>query len=283
MSTEPEIRRLSKALFAMAKGASMLAFAGEAAALMLGAWFAIVHTPEWTSITALAGVALVTFVLRGCADAWKEKADEQLRKLDLADGLGQAIAQRDRADILADAPVFASWLARRRSEDESYFASARPGSPVRLVENLRESAWWTSHLGRTAEALQRIWLFLFGTLAVGTLILNVARAGITPTFFTAPTFAVAVLLFLFTNGPYRRLGEFRALHEAAARVESDAGHLLDMAERIDEPRALLLAAQYHLARKGAPLLPAFVWRLRKGTLNRLWEAVAREQIGPAGA
>ena len=94
---------------------------------------------------------------------------------------------------------------------------------------------------------------------------------------------IAVLLFLFTSGPYRRLGEFRALHEAAAWVESEAGHLLDHPDLIDEPRALLLAAKYHLARKGAPLLPAFVMWLREARLNPLWEAVAREQAGPAGA
>ncbi|HLL46328.1 MAG TPA: hypothetical protein VK399_06450, partial [Longimicrobiaceae bacterium] len=165
----------------------------------------------------------------------------------------------------------------------AYFASTRPGSPLRLVENLRESAWWTLHLGRTAETLQRLWITLFAVLGVGTLAMEAMRAVTASTFFTAPSFAIAVLLFLFTSGPYRRLGEFRALHESAARVETEAGHLLDHPDRIDEPRALLLAAKYHLARKGAPLLPAFVMWLREARLNPLWEAVAREQAGPAGA
>lgn len=118
---------------------------------------------------------------------------------------------------------------------------------------------------------------LFFFLGITTLALGTFRAITAITFFTGPSFAVAVLLFLFTSGPYRRLAEFRALHEAAGRLETKAGHLLEHPGPIGESQALLLASEYHLARKGAPLLPAFVWRLRKGRLNRLWQAVAQEQ------
>lgn len=283
MSAAAEIRSLSQALFRMAKGASGLAFVGETAALVLGAWMAFMRAPEWTSITVLAILALITFYLRGVADDWKERANEQLCVLDLADGLGRPIPHRERADILAEAPAPARWLARRQDGAGAYFASPKPGSPLRLVENLRESAWWTSHLSRTAESLQRVWITLFGLLGVGTLAMEAVR-GVTPsTFLMNPSFAIAMLLFLFTSGPYRRLGEFRALHDAAAKVETEAGHLLEHPERIVESQALLLAARYHLARKGAPLLPGFVWRLRRATLNPLWDAVVHEQAGPASA
>lgn len=280
---EPEIRTLSQALFSLAKWASRLALASEVLALVFGAWLAFIRAAEWTSIPLLALLALATFFFRGLADAWKDQADEQLRKLDLADGLGRPISARDRADLMADAPRLAVWLSRRRTA-EPYFASASTGSPRRLVENLRESAWWTWHLGRTAEWLQKVWLVLFGTVGVGTLAMQAIRpGGFSGEFLAKPSLAVALLLFLFTSGPYGRLGKFRSLHEAAHDVEMKAGHLLDHPERIDESAALLLAADYHLARKGAPLLSSLVWRLRKAELNQLWGGVAQGQADPVGA
>ncbi|HYW06494.1 MAG TPA: hypothetical protein VE913_06040 [Longimicrobium sp.] len=280
---EPEIRALSQALFGMAKWASRLALTSEVVALVFSARLAIARAPEWTSVPLLALLALVTFLFRGLADAWRDQADEQLRKLDLADGLGRPISARDCADLMANAPRLAVWLSRRRPA-ESYFASASTGSPRRLVENLRESAWWTWHLGRTAEWLQKVWLIVFGTFGVGTLAMQAIRpGGFSGGFLTKPSLAVALLLFLFTSGPYGRLGKFRSLHEAAHDVEMKAGHLLDHPERIDESKALLLAGDYHLARKGAPLLSSLVWRLRKAELNRLWGGVARGPADPMGA
>jgi hypothetical protein len=123
-------------------------------------------------------------------------------------------------------------------------------------------------------------MWLFGLLGVGTLL----KEALLPTaphqglagFFWAPSFATALLLFLFTSGPYRRLGEYRSLHEAAKRVCAEADRLLHAPDRLSETDALLLAGAYHLARKGSPLLPGFIWRLRRGKLNRLWNDVAQE-------
>ncbi|HYR08564.1 MAG TPA: hypothetical protein VEQ60_12370 [Longimicrobium sp.] len=281
--TDQEARRLSKALFGIAKSASAVAFTGELAALVLGGWLAVTQVPQWSSTTVLGALALLTFLARSTAERWKEQGDDVLRRLDLADGLGRAVTPHELADFDAGAPALANWLSRGADAAEPYFASRLPPSPARLVENLRESAWWTSHVARTAEWLQRIWITSFAVLGVWSLMVAAMRAGSASSFLAAPGFAVAVLIFLFTDGPYRRVGEFREFREAAARVEMEAGHSLRQPDRITEPDALLLAAQYHLARKGSPLLPAIVWRLRAPRLNRLWAEVARHQAGPAGA
>jgi hypothetical protein len=282
-ATDEEARGLSKALFGIAKSASAVAFAGELTALVLGGWLAVTQVPQWSSTTALGGLALLTFLARSTAERWKEQGDAVLRRLDLADGLGQAVTPHELAEFDAGAPFLANWFARGAGAGVPYFASRLPPSPARLVENLRESAWWTSHVVRTAEWLQRVWIMSFAVLGVWALMMAAMRAGDTSSFLTAPGFAVAVLIFLFTDGPYRRVGEFREFREAAARVELEAGHRLKQPASIPETDALLLAADYHLARKGAPLVPAVVWRLRAPRLNRLWGEVARNQAGPAGA
>jgi hypothetical protein len=286
MSTgEPDVRSVSKALFTLAKAASNLALLGEITAMGLAAWFAFAQVPEWQNIPALAGLALLTFYLHGVADRWKDEADGLLRRLDVADGLGTGISPRSRADLLSEISDWVIWLASRRPASRDYFASQTPGSPRRLVENMRESAWWTTRIGRSAEAMQKLWVWLFGLLGIGVLIVEALRPSSTQQglagFLTTPSFVIAVLLFLFTSGPYRRIGEYRALHEAAKDIDARAERMLDSPERVSEAAARQLAADYHLARKGSPLLPGFIWSMRQRKLNRLWGDVARESTESA--
>jgi hypothetical protein len=282
---EPDVRSVSKALFALAKAASNLALLGEITAMGLGAWFAFARVPEWQNIPVLAALALLTFYLHGMADRWKEQADGMLRLLDVVDGLGTRIPPRSRADILAEISDGVIWLAGLRPAPNEYFASLTPGSPRRLVENMRESAWWTMRIGRSAEAMQKLWVWLFGLLGVCVLVVEALRPGGTQQglsgFLTTPSFVIAVLLFLFTSGPYRRIGEYRAFHEAAKDIDARAERMLDAPERITEAAARQLAADYHLARKGSPLLPGFIWSMRQRKLNRLWGEVARESTQSA--
>jgi hypothetical protein len=281
----PDVRSVSKALFTLAKSASNMALLGEISAMGLGAWFAFAHVPEWKNIPILAVLALVTFYLHDVAGRWNDQADSLLRLLDIADGLGTGITPRDRADALAEVSDTAIWLAGLRPASSAYFASQTPGSPRRLVENMRETAWWTKRIARSAEAMQKLWVGLFGILGAGVLAVSALRPGAPQQglsgFLTTPSFVIAVLLFLFTSGPYKRIGEYRAFHEAAKDVDARAERMLDAPERITEATARQLAADYHLARKGSPLLPGFIWSMRQRKLNRLWGDVAREDVQPA--
>ena len=282
---EPDLRSVSKALFTFVKCASNLAFIGEVSAVVLGAWFAFTRVPEWRNIPALAVLALAVSFLHGVADRWKDQADGLLRLLDIEDGLGVATAPRDRVDALAEVSDSAIRLAGWRPAAAAYFASATAGSPRRLVENMRESAWWSTRIGRSAEAMQKLSVWIFGGLGVGVLALGALRPGAlthgVEGFLASPSFLIAVLLFLFTSGPYKRIGEYRAFHEAAREIDARAERMLDAPERITEAAARQLAADYHLARKGSPLLPGFIWSMRQRKLNRLWNSVARHGALPA--
>lgn len=145
---------------------------------------------------------------------------------------------------------------------------------------MRESAWWTTRIARNAEAMQKVWVWVFGLLGAGILAVTALRPGVPQqglaAFLTTPSFVIAVLLFHFTSGPYKRIGEYRSFHEAAREIDARAERLLDAPERITEAAARQLAADYHLARKGSPLLPGFIWSMRQRKLNQLWSAVARE-------
>lgn len=285
MSTDqPGVRSVSGALFTLAKGASNAALILELSAMGLSAWFAFARVPEWKNVPILAVLALVTLYLHGIVARWNDQADGLLRLLDIADGLGIPITARERADALADVSDNAIRLAGFRPVPKEYFASQTPPSPRRLVENTRESAWWSTRIGKSAETMQKLWVSVFGILGVIVLGVSALRPavpdqGITG-FLTTPAFVIAVLLFLFTSGPFKRIGEYRAFHEAAKDVDARAERLLDATE-ITEAKARQLAAEYHLARKGSPLLPGFLWSLRQRKLNRLWSDVAREGVQPA--
>jgi len=137
-------------------------------------------------------------------------------------------------------------------------------------------------VGQTSAALQRVAIVLFAAMAVAALAAGAMRSGTTPGLFTAPSLAVAVLLFLFTSGPQRRLRELTRYREESARIAAESSAVLKHLDAVSESEALLLASEYHLARKGSPLLSGFVWRMRARKLNRLWTEHFREEVRPAG-
>ena len=124
---------------------------------------------------------------------------------------------------------------------------------------------------------------LFSVLSIVALAAAAMRSGTTQALFTAPSLAVAVLLFLFTSGPHRRLRELRRFRGDSARVAAEATAVLKHPTTITESDALQLAAEYHLARKGSPLLSGLVWRARARKLNRLWSEHFGEGVRPTGA
>lgn len=269
---DPELRKLSQVVFMCANVAAIAAFVAEAAALVLGGFFTYVDAPLATSTTPMVLLALAVVFLRGTAESWKEHANAQLRALDLANGFGQRIDPDERRDLLASAPWLPAFIARGASHPAPYFASERHGSPARLVEIIRESAWWTGQLSGSAERWQKRWVGAFVFVAGWTLLQQALTSGgfLSGAFFASPAFVVGLLLFLITSGPGRRIAEYRAFGDAARQVCGEAARLLDSRTEVTEGKAAKLAADYHLARKGAPLLPTLLWKIRQKELDRLW-------------
>src|SRR6266511_1000564 len=103
-----------------------------------------VLSPGW-GLTFLA-ISVGGPICQCRSDSLRQRAETLLRHDELEEGLRCEINLKVLSDYFATAiPVEAGSKVRAR-EQGSFYASTRPRGPVRALENLQESAWWTQHL-----------------------------------------------------------------------------------------------------------------------------------------
>ena len=217
------------------------------------------------------------------SDYVKSKSNYLRRHLDLLDSLGWQLRERVYADFLAKCP--ASLVARaseHRAAKESWFSSKLPCGPHRLMNNVIESAWWSQHI---ADATCIICVIIFATAMIlsfaGMLISLLSAGQPTPwapvTYVHVANVVTALLLFLFSVGLVRLIISYRAFAMKCKEAEHAA---LAFAKSRDmpEPQAIKIFYEYALARDIAPMLPTWVYRLRKSHFNRLWSSRAPVEV-----
>ena len=96
------------------------------------------------------------------------------------------------------------------------------------------------------------------------LLLSATSLSGTPVGLVAAKFISATLVFLISIGTLRSWLAYAALSQKAGDLDAEAGRLL-AAGKLDAFEAQRLLAEYQLARASAPLVPTWVWRLRRDT------------------
>lgn len=269
MTGRPSLRALSQVQFSIAQWALATGMLFEMLALVIGIRGALNPEQDGWSSVFLALLALATLAVRAVSEHFGGAANDILRRLDLVDGLGRQVRPIDEADLIDDAPAPVRWLACRK-KDEPYFASDTPQGARRLVENLRESAWWTKRLSRNMATLMGIVMLVL--IAVGVLTLMMAINGLVgrAALTRSSTWLSPLILFVIGVSPAQAGRKYAALHAKARRIQDRADDLLEGAE-ITEVDGLDLAAEYHLARQAAPVVPTLLYYLRRPQLNDLWK------------
>ena len=120
-------------------------------------------------------VALCSLCAEYClwkSDGHRRLAEDLRRKTDMEDSLGWRISAGEMRDVLARIPNNIRDLAESESSTEPYFASLEETGPVRMLENLRESAWWSKHLSEKTAKLY-LWI-MTGLFAISLTVLIVS-------------------------------------------------------------------------------------------------------------
>jgi flagellar biosynthesis protein FliQ len=206
------------------------------------------------------------------SDILKGRAEQLKRKIELFDGLGWTISPADLSDALAKIS------SRRRNlilkaVKENYFASQTSVGPKRAVENLQESAWWSKDLAGTTLILCAI---VTVVLVVGSLIsLGVAVSAVkdTATLENTSRVIAAIVSLIVSLGLIRLMSGYFAFGRRSEQVEKATVHLLG--GTVSEVEAIKLLHDYQIARSAAPLIPDWIWKLRRKTLNELWDQYRR--------
>lgn len=149
------------------------------------------------------------------------------------------------------------------------FLSEEPLGPRRVLENLAESAWFTKRLANTCS-------YILGTLFVVALCGGIAMllySGLSPeqslvrAAFTRSV--AATFTFLLSVGVLRSWIAFASLSNRAGHIHDKAIRLLEAASP-DPLEAQGLLAEYQVHRASAPLIPTWLWKVRRQKLNAIW-------------
>jgi len=226
-------------------------------------------------------VALLTLLAEtaGYRSDWaRSKAQGLRRRLDLLDSFGWAIPNAEYSDILASVPGYVHADALNRPTRGPYFASAAQPGPVRAVENVSESAWFSKHLSEEMGHLCAATIAVTGVSAIAALTAAIHSVGDAAASTSVARVVTSALMLLLSLGVVRMMAGYYAFAHAAATAEAGAERLLESGTP-SEREALKLVCEYQVSRSASPLIPEWLWQWRRNALNELWRSL-RRRAGP---
>lgn len=215
---------------------------------------------KWPALVAAAVVSLVAAGLRWWSEAVRGDADRLHRMHDISVNLGQLPDREVVADVEARRSRLTAGAETVGLPQLRYFEATDTPSPHLLVVNMRESSWWTAQLADTAKRI--VYIITSVASVVPFCLLVLADSVLLRAY--GITICVVVLMDMFHLGvSYGRLSTAcnSAFSEFGALAKDDA---------LSERHALLAATNYHFIRRGGPLVPDWLWRIRREKLNTVW-------------
>lgn len=206
------------------------------------------------------------FVLRLIGENKLELGEEIRRSIMLSDGLGITLSPSDWVRLAQK--VGKTNFSQSPAGNQYYYSKAVPG-PQRLLENLRESSFWTNCLAKTSsDILLCVFILIISTAVICT----VAVAASIKDVAEINSFATAVIPFMafWASSDFLNLKiKFDKLSLTADKVHQRCDELLN-SSNISKEEALLLLSDYNCSMVSAPPIPEFVYNWKKGFLNDLW-------------
>ncbi len=231
-----------------------------------------VLSPGW-GLTFLA-ISVVGSICQWRSDSLRQRAETLLRHVELEEGLGWEINLKVLSDYFAMAiPVEAGSKVRAR-EQGSFYASTRPRGPVRALENLQESAWWTQHLASFVGWIALLSTIGLGLVALWSLLVALSVLGSASPIMLSNVIA-AVVALIFAGNLVRLPCDYFAFSHDAKEFDSLANTLAKSGAPTEND-TLRLVADYQLRRAMGPPLPDWAWRLRRKHLNRIWKETRKD-------
>lgn len=203
------------------------------------------------------------------SEAIKSRAQGLRRKLDLQDSLGWQMSGAEFSDLLMRCPRSVKARARGDRSTEPYFASKEPPGPRRAFQNVSESAWSSKHLSEQMGHICLTVVILGAVTAVIILVIALQTVGQPDTRASVARVVTALLMLLLSIGIIKLTLGYYGLEQNADRSEQAATRFVDSghAGLVD---AIKVMNEYHVARAIGPIIPTWIWNLRRNELNATW-------------
>lgn len=208
-------------------------------------------------------------------DNTRDTAEELKRIHDQWEGFGIPPPKNRLADLRVRMGGKISREVGRVLNQGLTFSSAKPVGPVRVLENVHESAWYSKHLAAWCGRMLGI-LFIGTIVSAVVVLLIVAKES--QSGATAAECVASTLAFVVSVGVLRTWRSFMTFSLDAAQTEEEAQRHL-ATERCVDVDVQRLLSEYQLARAAAPLIPTWVWRLWRNKLNKTWKELKHPREG----
>jgi hypothetical protein len=264
-------RLLSKSFYDRAKRLWGLAIVLKVSAVGLGVIFVTYNVATELAPWSLAVLAIVAESIQWRSDVLRGRAEQLKRKIELSDGLGWPLPMSDFSDLLAK--VSKRTLSNlEASSEQEYFASAKEAGPVRALENLQESAWWSKHLSHAMLVGCAIVAAVLIGGSIAILVLTIDAAQNVASLENTSKLVSAVISLAVSLGLTQLIAGYYVFSQSSTDSERAATAATASKELPTEVDALKLMYDYQLARAFAPMIPDWLWNLRRTELNALWKS-----------
>jgi hypothetical protein len=231
--------------------------------------------------TALViGLTIVSYLFQLRSAVWNRRADGLKRKLDFADSYGWNLPKAEWSDIL---------LTLKQSHRdklttaprEAYFASTKTPGAQRALENLQESAWFSKYLARIAGHISLAVILLLIGLSITTLVVSLYNLKDSEQLINISRVVIPVLMLVISCDVITLMLKYYSFSSQAGLIEKAVDELLKIrrndivpslkTEQNDIVPSLKLWQDYHVSRATGPMIPTWLWSLKRNDLNSVWE------------
>ncbi len=229
-------------------------------------WPAATLSYPWVAVP----LALIGVEITGRASKYKSLAETAKRHHEVVVGFGISPSRTQLADLRQSLQNEMSPEADALLKKGITYASSEPVGPRRALENLCESAWFTKHLANRCVIWVAATVIISFTIVLSLLLWSAATLGGAAGGVIAAKSVAATFTFLISVGAIRSWVAYAKLSQKAKEIDTEACRLLttDAPSTFDVQRLL---TEYQVSRASAPLIPTWVWKIHRSSMNADWE------------
>jgi hypothetical protein len=263
-----DLRSINRTQFLYAKRFWMAAISMKLVIFALGVWAVFLAFPPRYIPQILLVLAIFSEILQLRSDEIKSQAESLLRTLDLCRSFGREISAADKRNMAYD---LSRGLRKRftgANISDDYFKSTEVIGPQKAIENLLESAWYTRRQVGVMVGVYILLIAILLALSVFALIVALRETNNPQIQEQLVKVVTAWLLLIVSLNMIKAAWSYFKMYQRCQKTEFLCEHLLR--NPITEADAVRQWYEYQMSRASSPLLPEWLWRIMKPSLDDAW-------------
>jgi hypothetical protein len=202
------------------------------------------------------------------SDHVKSRAESILRKLDSCGSFGGQISVAEIRDLLATIKQEQRKKYGEADALDAYFDSREEPGPVKAMENLYESCWYSGRLALRMTQIYGVAISIVVLCSLAFLVFSLGRSDVDPQKIIKVL--SAELMLLVSLNMIKLVWSYYRMHQKCSRTEEAALRL--SRSNVSDSEAHRQWHEYQVARNSFPLIPDWLWTKMSASLNDAWNS-----------